>query len=89
MGAPILPVGITGSFDPIFFGQLKRLRRPRVTVNIGPSFSLPSLPTDGRDEVLQKYTDEIMCRIAAQIPEEFRGVYATHPRLKELLQGAK
>jgi len=39
-----------------------------------------------RDEMLLQYTDEIMCRIAAMMPEEFRGFYANHPRLKELLQ---
>jgi hypothetical protein len=28
-----------------------------------------------------------MCRIAAILPEKYRGFYAEHPRLKELLQG--
>lgn len=86
LGLPILPVGISGTFDPIFFGQLKRLKRPRVTVNLGPVFSLPPLPAEGRDEALQGYTDEIMCRIAALLPESQRGFYADHPRLKELLR---
>jgi hypothetical protein len=27
-----------------------------------------------------------MCHIAALLPEKYRGVYADHPRLKELLQ---
>jgi hypothetical protein len=26
-----------------------------------------------------------MCHIAALLPEKYRGVYADHPRLKELL----
>jgi hypothetical protein len=26
-----------------------------------------------------------MCQIAALLPEKYRGVYADHPRLKELL----
>jgi 1-acyl-sn-glycerol-3-phosphate acyltransferase len=86
MGYPILPAAITGSFDPIFFGQLKRLRRPRLQVNIGPVFTLPPFPNRERDETLQRYTDEIMCRIAALVPEEYRGFYAGHPRLKELLR---
>jgi len=87
MGYPILPVGISGSFDPLFFGQLKRLRRPHITVNVGASYTLPPLPTEsqGREEALKADTDEIMCRIAALLPEEYRGVYAEHPRLKELL----
>jgi 1-acyl-sn-glycerol-3-phosphate acyltransferase len=47
---------------------------------------LPPLPRGNRDEVLKKYTDEIMCHIAALLPERYRGVYADHPRLKELLE---
>jgi 1-acyl-sn-glycerol-3-phosphate acyltransferase len=85
MGFPILPVAITGTFDPLFFGQLKRLKRPHPVIHIGSTFTLPPIPSEGRDETLQKYTDEIMCRIAALMPAEFRGVYADHPRLKELL----
>jgi 1-acyl-sn-glycerol-3-phosphate acyltransferase len=86
MGFPLVPVGISGTFDNVFFGQLKRLHRPHVIVSVGPVFSLPPLPTDGqdRDEALKTDTDEIMCRIAALLPQEQRGVYAGHPRLKEL-----
>jgi 1-acyl-sn-glycerol-3-phosphate acyltransferase len=88
LGYPILPGGITGSFDPLFFGQLKRLKRPHITVTVGPVFNLAPLPSEGqgRDEALKADTDEIMCRIAALLPEEFRGFYAEHPRLKELLK---
>ena len=28
-----------------------------------------------------------MCRIAAMLPPEYRGVYANEPRVQELLQG--
>jgi 1-acyl-sn-glycerol-3-phosphate acyltransferase len=88
MGFPILPVGISGSFDQTFFPQLKRLHRPHVTVNVGEVFTLPPLPADGqaRDEALKKDTDEIMCRIASLLPSEQWGFYADHPRLKELLE---
>lgn len=87
LGLPILPAGISGTFDSVFFGQLKRLKRPRVTVNVGPAFSLPLLPPgEDRGGTLQRYTEEIMCRIAALLPEDQRGVYAQHPRLKEMLR---
>ena len=43
------------------------------------------MPGRERDVALKQYTDEIMCRIAALIPEKYRGVYANHPRLKEIL----
>lgn len=88
MGYPIAPVGISGTFDKIFFGQLKRLHRPHILISIGPAFSLPPLPKEAqdRDEALKTDTDEIMCRIAALLPLEQRGVYSNHPRLKELLE---
>jgi 1-acyl-sn-glycerol-3-phosphate acyltransferase len=86
LGYPLAPVGISGSFDSDFFGQLKHLHRPHVIVTIGPEFSLPPLPTEAqeRDEALKTDTDEIMCRIAALLPPEQQGFYANHPRLKEL-----
>jgi 1-acyl-sn-glycerol-3-phosphate acyltransferase len=85
---PILPAGISGSFDPIFFGQLKRLKRPHVVVNVGKPFELPLLPSEGakREEALKFDTQEIMCRIAALIPPEQRGFYADCERLQELAQ---
>jgi 1-acyl-sn-glycerol-3-phosphate acyltransferase len=89
LGFPLIPVGISGSFDKIFFDQLKRLKRPHVIVSVGPVFSLPPLPVDAqsRDQALLKDTDEIMCRIAALLPQEQRGFYENHPRLKEFLTG--
>jgi 1-acyl-sn-glycerol-3-phosphate acyltransferase len=87
MGFPLVPAAISGSFDEIFFDQLKHLHRPHVTVNIGPAFHLPPLPpgSKGRDEALKAATDEIMCRIAALLPAEYRGFYKDYPRVKELL----
>lgn len=85
LNRPIVPVGITGTEDKTVLGNLKRLRRSHFTVTAGPAFTLPSLPRENRDEALKRYTDEIMCHIAAILPEKYRGVYADHPRLKELL----
>jgi 1-acyl-sn-glycerol-3-phosphate acyltransferase len=89
LGYPLIPVGISGTYDETFFPQLKKFKRPHITVNIGKAFTLPPLPVDSqeRDEALKVDTDEIMCRIAAQLPEKLRGVYADHPRLKELISG--
>ena len=86
LNRPIVPVGITGTEDQALLGNLKKLRRGNVTVTAGPAFTLPPFPGENRDEALKKYTDEIMCHIAALLPEKYRGVYANHPRLKELLQ---
>ncbi|MBT7074202.1 MAG: hypothetical protein HN922_04765, partial [Anaerolineae bacterium] len=65
--------------------NLKRFKRTKVTVTVGKAFTLPPLPRKNKDEALKEYTDEIMCRIGAMLPEKNRGVYAKHPRLKELL----
>jgi 1-acyl-sn-glycerol-3-phosphate acyltransferase len=88
LNRPIVPVAITGTEDSHLFGNLKRLRRSHVTITAGTAFTLPPLPRENRDENLKRYTDEIMCHIAALLPEKYRGVYADHPRLKELLAEA-
>jgi 1-acyl-sn-glycerol-3-phosphate acyltransferase len=86
LNRPIVPVAITGTEDEVLLANLKKLRRGHIAVRAGPAFTLPPLPRENRDEALKQYTDEIMCRIAALLPEKYRGVYADHPRLKELLQ---
>ena len=85
-GVPVVPVGGIGTEDRLFLTNLKRLRKTPVTVRIGKPFRLPSLPREDREAILQADTIEIMCRIAALLPPEYRGVYADHPRLQELLE---
>jgi 1-acyl-sn-glycerol-3-phosphate acyltransferase len=84
-GWPILPVGVSGSDDKEVVQRLKHFRRLDVTLSIGPSFTLPPLNKKSRDEQLAEYTEEIMCRIAAELPPSQHGVYAGHARLNELL----
>jgi len=84
-GVPIIPVGATGTQDRLLLANLKRLRRTPVTVCIGESFQLPPLSKQDRDAALLADTTEIMCRIAVLLPSEYRGFYADHPRLQELL----
>lgn len=83
---PIVPVGLYGTEDRKVLENLKHFRRSKIVVRAGPAFRLPPLPTRDRDQALRAYTDEIMCRIAALLPEKYRGVYREHPRLQELLQ---
>ncbi len=85
LNRPIVPVAITGTEDKALFGNLKKLRRAHITLTAGAAFTLPPLPRENRDEALKRYTDEIMCHIAVLLPEQYRGFYAGHPRLKELL----
>ena len=84
-GFPVVPVAITGTEDKVILGNLKRLRKSTIILTGGEPFIIPPLPNKNRDEALQKYTDEIMCRMAALLPERYRGVYAEHQRLKEIL----
>jgi len=73
-GAPILPVGITGT------EKLERapwlLRRPQIMVNIGHPFHLP--PVDGKltKIKLDELTKYIMEHVAELLPVEYRGTYA-------------
>ncbi len=80
---PIVPVALTG-VEKLADG-LAHFRRTPVTVSFGKPFTLNHLARRGGADRLQAATDEIMCRIAALLPPEYRGVYAEHPRLKELL----
>lgn len=85
LNRPIVPVGLAGTEDKGVLDNLRHFRRTHIMVTAGEAFSLPPLPVKDRDAALKEDTDEIMCRIAALIPPKYRGIYADHPRLKELL----
>jgi 1-acyl-sn-glycerol-3-phosphate acyltransferase len=80
----VIPVGIVGTEDRVVWGLLKRLRRAPVTVIVGEAFHLPPLTSGDREAQLRERTDEMMCQIAALLPEKYRGFYANHPRTLEL-----
>lgn len=84
-GYPVIPVAITGTEDKVVFGNMRRFRRSKVTLTGGKPFTLPPVPRENREGALQQYTDEIMCQIAAILPERYRGIYADYPRTKELI----
>ena len=85
-GVPVLPVGVTGTEDVVVKDRLRHFKRIHIHIRVGTPFMLPSLSRQERDKILQQSTDEIMCQIAALLPPAYRGVYADHPRLAELLQ---
>ncbi len=72
-GVPILPVGVSGTEKT--FSSWKRLRRPKVRVVIGEPFTLPGAPKKARGKELERFTEQIMYRIADLLPEEYRGFY--------------
>ena len=72
-GVPIIPVGITGTEK--LKGVFWLWRRPEITVNIGPPFSLPKAGSKLTKVELLRLTDVIMGRIAELLPVEYRGHY--------------
>ena len=82
-GVPVVPRAIYGS--ELAMRQLFHLRRPAIHIEFGKPLMLEPVSRSNRDADLQRNTDEIMCRIAAMLPERYWGVYAGHPRLIELL----
>jgi 1-acyl-sn-glycerol-3-phosphate acyltransferase len=85
-GFPVLPVAVAGTEDRVILENLKHFRRSKITVRAAELMSIDIPRGAGREEGMRQATDEIMCQIAARLPEKYRGVYANHPRLKELLK---
>jgi len=88
---PVVPVAITNTES--LASAMRRLRSPflgrvPITVTMGRPFTLPPIERGARPARLEDDTAEIMCRIAALLPARYRGVYAEHPRLQELLGAA-
>lgn len=82
-GVPIVPVAIAGTEKA--FRRIFTLQRPKLSIHFGPAINLEPVSPEMREKKYQEYTDEIMCRIAALMPEKYWGYYHDHPRLKELI----
>tara|TARA_B100001113_G_C21031942_1_gene588357 strand:+ start:604 stop:1101 length:498 start_codon:yes stop_codon:yes gene_type:complete len=76
--AKILPVSVSGG-DNIWDDFLKGVRS-RITVNIGKPFGPFELKGSKDEKVLklEKYSQELMCRIAALLPDDRHGDYANN-----------
>lgn len=85
-GVPVIPTAIIGAEKAI--PALKRLRRAKVSITFGKPMIFGTLGQRTRptQQQLDDGTEELMCRIAAMLPPEYRGVYADHPRVQELLE---
>lgn len=86
----IIPVALTGTEDSDVIERLKNFKRLKITISAGDEMYFPpdikSVKGAERDVLLQSSIDEVMCRIAAMMPESYRGYYKDFPRVKELLQ---
>lgn len=78
-GAPVLPIGISGTEN--LSNPLLPFLRPRVLVNIGKPFSLDKNLNNNRKERLKEATDMIMVQIARLLPSSYRGVYGPYCKL--------
>ena len=79
-GAPVIPVGISGSEAFEHFGAI--FKRPKVTVTIGQPFSFSKGEGKLTREQLTQSADQIMERIAELLPKEYRGVYGESNGIK-------
>jgi 1-acyl-sn-glycerol-3-phosphate acyltransferase len=84
-GYPVLPIALTGTEDRGIISNLKRFRRSKIRAVAGDLITIELPKGRGREEAMRNATDEIMCQIAAKLPEKYRGFYAEHPRTIELL----
>ena len=72
-GAPILPVGITGTEK--IKGIAWLWRRPEITVNIGRPFHLPPINGKLSKAELAELTNFMMEHVAELLPVEYQGNY--------------
>lgn len=79
---PLVSLSIIGTEK--WNDEIKHFRKPRITIRLGPVYHLPAIDPDNREESLRKATDEVMCRIAANLPDHYHGFYKDNPRIKEL-----
>jgi 1-acyl-sn-glycerol-3-phosphate acyltransferase len=72
-GAPIVPIAMTGTENKIIFENLQRLKRSRVSLNVGEPFFLKEQAD--RQATLREGTKQIMKSLANLLPEAYQGKY--------------
>jgi 1-acyl-sn-glycerol-3-phosphate acyltransferase len=70
---PVVPLVITGQEH--VFPSLRRLHRVPVRVVFGPAFCPPAVEGKATAAQVHAFAEEIMYRLAAMLPPEYRGVY--------------
>jgi 1-acyl-sn-glycerol-3-phosphate acyltransferase len=80
---PIVPVGLVNT--DVLFRNALRLRRTKMSMNIGRPIDLPDIGKRPKSSDLAAYTHLIMVHIARQLPKRYWGYYAGSPALRALL----
>jgi 1-acyl-sn-glycerol-3-phosphate acyltransferase len=73
-GAPLLPIAHWGGED--FSKNIKRLKRTDFHIRVGEPFKLDPGKERVTRETRQEMVDEMMYRLAALLPQYYRGAYA-------------
>jgi 1-acyl-sn-glycerol-3-phosphate acyltransferase len=78
----VVPVAVVGNTMD-FLTKGIRLKRPPIQMIVGEPFKVPPIQGKGEARRLnrQKNTDYIMARLAAMLPEDYRGVYTDFERI--------
>ncbi len=81
MSVQILPISLIG-MDDIGANWLRGVK-PNLKIHIGKPFLPKALPIDraNRNELVKETGEEIMCRIAALLPDEYHGIYKNDKRI--------
>jgi 1-acyl-sn-glycerol-3-phosphate acyltransferase len=70
-GVPVVPMAAWG--QERLGHSWRRLQRAPIRVRFGPPITFAATAPSGRE--LREYSDAVMRAIAAQLPEEYRGIY--------------
>ena len=73
-GAPLMPIVHWGGEN--FLSNLKRMKRTGFYIRVGESFKLDPGNERVTKEIRQQMVDEMMYRLAALLPEKYRGAYS-------------
>lgn len=75
--APVVPVGLVGTFDD-FWERAMRREKPPLEIRIGRPIRFSPITEKGaeRREARQRNADLVMRHIAGLLPEEYHGVYS-------------
>jgi 1-acyl-sn-glycerol-3-phosphate acyltransferase len=78
----ILPVAVVGNTMD-FLTQGLKLKKPPIKMMVGEAFKVPPLSGRGEDRRLmrQRNTDYMMAKLAALLPESYRGVYREYQKI--------
>ena len=75
--APMIPLALIGC--EAFWHNIRRLKRTKITIKVGEPFNIRSATRQPDRGLREQITNDIMCRIAALLPESQRGPYRSCP----------